>query len=115
MDRVIPSPSTQTEVLPRAKSSAIGELPIEATVSKQDRIGHRRLNKRKPSAGRSKSARKFSPELARIVLDALSKNPIQSDAARNAGIHRKTLEYWVRRSKAGHEGPRRLRYRVARA
>jgi hypothetical protein len=104
MDRVIPSACTQTEILPRAKSSVIAELPIEASVSEQGRIGDRRLNKRKPSAGRSKSARKFSPGLARIVLDALSIEPVQSAAARKAGIHRKTLEYWVKGSKAGHKG-----------
>jgi hypothetical protein len=47
---------------------------------------------------------KFSPERARVVLDSLSERPIQSDAAEKAGIHRKTLENWIKHSKAGDAG-----------
>ena len=40
----------------------------------------------------------------RVVLDNLSERPIQSYAAREAGICRKTLEYWIKHSKAGDDG-----------
>ena len=48
--------------------------------------------------------RQLSPERMRIVLDSLRECPILSNAARKAGIHRKTLEYWIKRSKAGDAG-----------
>ena len=47
---------------------------------------------------------KLSPERMRIVLDSLTERPILSPAATKAGIHRKTLEYWLKRSEAGHDG-----------
>ena len=40
----------------------------------------------------------------RIVLDSLREYPILSIAASKAGIHRKTLEYWIKRSAAGDAG-----------
>jgi hypothetical protein len=40
----------------------------------------------------------------RVVLNALAECPVQSSAAAKAGIHRKALERWIKRSKAGHEG-----------
>jgi hypothetical protein len=60
--------------------------------------------KQKSSAGIAKSARKRSPELMRIVLDILREYPVLSCAAWKAGIHRKTIKYWIKCSKAGHEG-----------
>jgi hypothetical protein len=60
--------------------------------------------KQKPRAGISRSTPKLSPELMRIILDALSEYPVLSYAANKAGIHRKTLEYWLKRSAAGDAG-----------
>jgi hypothetical protein len=54
---------------------------------------------RKPNA-----AQKLSPERMRIVLDALRECPILGHAAAKAGIHPKTLAYWLRCSEAGHDG-----------
>ena len=48
--------------------------------------------------------RQLSPERMRIVLDSLRESPIESNAASKAGIHRKTLEYWIKRSTAGDAG-----------
>ena len=48
--------------------------------------------------------RQLSPERMRIVLDSLREYPILSHAATKAGIHRKTLEYWLKRSEAGDAG-----------
>ena len=60
--------------------------------------------KQKSPARIAKSARKLSPELMQIILDALREYPVQSRAARKAGIHRKALEDWKKRSKAGDDG-----------
>jgi len=46
----------------------------------------------------------LSPERMRIVLDSLTEVPILNHAATKAGIHRKTLEYWLKRSAAGDTG-----------
>ena len=40
-------------------------------------------------------------ERMRIVLDSLTEVRILSHAATKAGIHRKTPEYWIKRSEAG--------------
>ena len=61
------------------------------------------IKKQKPSAGSSKSP-KLSVERMLIVLESLRECPILSRAAEKAGIHRKTLEYWLRCSKAGDDG-----------
>ena len=59
----------------------------------------------------SKARRKLSPELMRIVIESLRERPILSHAAGKAGIHRRTLEYWMKCSKAGKKG---YEHRVAR-
>jgi hypothetical protein len=68
------------------------------------RSGNRQRKKQKLSAGRSKSAPKRSLERMLIVIESLREYPILSHAASNAGIHRKTLEYWLKCSKAGDDG-----------
>jgi hypothetical protein len=40
----------------------------------------------------------------RIVLESLMEYPVLWHAANKAGIHRKTLEYWLKRSAAGDAG-----------
>ena len=64
----------------------------------------RQIKKQKLSAEGAKAERMLSPERMRIVLDSLRKWPILSYAARKAGIHRKTLEYWIKCSAAGRDG-----------
>ena len=60
--------------------------------------------KQKPPAGISRPTPKLSPELMRIILDALREYPVLSDAANEAGIHPKTVKYWRDRSEAGDDG-----------
>ena len=60
--------------------------------------------KQKPRAGISKASPKRSPKIMRIVLDSLTKYPVLWHAASKAGIHRKTLKYWMRHSAAGDDG-----------
>jgi hypothetical protein len=40
----------------------------------------------------------------RVVIESLREYPIQHHAARKAGIHRKTLENWIKYSEAGDDG-----------
>jgi hypothetical protein len=57
--------------------------------------------------GRKRARRRgcqLSPERMRIVLDSLRERPNLSRAAAKAGIHRRTLEYWIKRSMAGDAG-----------
>jgi hypothetical protein len=105
------SGSTQTEVQPRAKAAATETIgpksetnPPAATGRNRDRSGSRQLGEQEQPARISKSTRKLSPELMRIVLDTLREYPVQSYAARMAGIHPKTLAYWLKRSNAGDDG-----------
>ena len=60
--------------------------------------------KQKPPAGISKSTPKLSPKIMRIILNSLREYPVLSYAANKAGIHRKTLKYWMDRSEAGDDG-----------
>jgi hypothetical protein len=60
--------------------------------------------KQKLPAGIARSTPKLSPKIMRIVLNSLRKRPIRYLAALAAGIHPKTLAYWIRRSEAGDDG-----------
>lgn len=66
--------------------------------------GDRQPKKQTPSAGSPKSAPKLSLERMIIVLESLRECRVYARAAEKAGIHRKTLEYWLKCSKAGDDG-----------
>jgi hypothetical protein len=87
-----PNGSTQTELPPGAIDGIRG------------RSGGGQRKTQKPPAGTSKAGPKRSPELMLLVLNSLTEVPIRWHAASQAGIHRKTLEYWIRCSAAGHDG-----------
>jgi hypothetical protein len=103
--------STNAELLWPAKA-ATGEAagsqtestPVGTNGRKRGRSDGRQLKKQEPPAGTSKASPKRSPERMRIVLNTLRKIPLLWHAASKAGIHRKTLEYWIRCSAAGHDG-----------
>jgi hypothetical protein len=78
--------------------------PREAINRKGGPRCDRQRKKQKSSAGFSKSAPRLSLERMLIVLESVLESPILSQAAEKAGIHRKTLAYWLKCSKAGHEG-----------
>jgi hypothetical protein len=104
-NRNVPSGPTQTE--PPSAEAATSETnetetdttPLEETGRKQGRVGRRR-KKRTLSAKALKARRK----LMLAVLEYLTECPVLSAAAGKAGIHRKKLEYWINRSKAGDDG-----------
>jgi hypothetical protein len=103
--------ATKTELLPPAKaatSEAEGPktetTPLGAMGSKRSRSGGRQLKKQKLPAEISELGRKRSPERMRIFLDSLAEYPVLIHATKKAGIHRRTPEYWLKGSAAGHEG-----------
>ena len=71
---------------------------------KRGRRDRSQLDKQKLPARNSKVDRKLSPGRMRMVLDALKECPILARAAAKAGIHHKTLAYWLKCSAAGHDG-----------
>jgi hypothetical protein len=81
--------------------------PVEATVCNQEHSGTcRRENQQAPGQRRktrSKAAQRLLAERMLIVIEALTERPIYRDAAEKAGVHHKTLEYWLKCSKAGNE------------
>jgi hypothetical protein len=78
--------------------------PLGAVGPKRGRRRGRQPENQKQPAEVAKAGRMLSPARMRIVLDSLTKEPILYHAATRAGIHRKTLEYWLRRSAAGDVG-----------
>jgi hypothetical protein len=101
--------STNAELLRPAKAamregSQTESTPLGTIGRKRGRSGGRQLKKQKPPAGISKAGPRLSPKRMRIVLNSLRETPILWHAASKAGIHRKTLEYWIRCSAAGHDG-----------
>ena len=78
--------------------------PLGAVGPKRGRRRGRQPENQKLPAEVAKAGRMLSPERMRIVLDSLTEVPILYHAATKAGIHRKTLEYWLRRSAAGDAG-----------
>ena len=77
----------------RPRESTAPPTPVKESAEKQ-----------KPPAGIARSTPKLCPELMLLVLDTLAEYPFYYYAANKAGIHRKTLAYWIRRSEAGDDG-----------
>ena len=57
-----------------------------------------------PTSLPTSKAEPLPPKIMRIVLNFLRERPILYLAALAAGIHPKTLAYWIRRSEAGDDG-----------
>jgi hypothetical protein len=104
-------PTSKAEPLPPGKEATseaekpkTETTPLAAIGGKPGRSGGGQPKKEKPPVGIPKSTPKLSPELMRIILNALREYPLLSYAANKAGIHRKTLKYWMDRSAAGDDG-----------
>jgi hypothetical protein len=99
----LPTPLTTTVENGTTKAELL--LPAKAVMSEAE--GPKTETTPLAAMGRKRGRRRgrqVSPERMRIVLDSLRERPILSDAAAKAGIHRKTLEYWLKRSEAGDDG-----------
>jgi hypothetical protein len=103
--------TTKAELLPPGKAATReAEKPKTETTppAAMGRKGGRndgcQLKKQKLLAGTSKAGPKFSPDLMLIVINSLTQVPMLWHAASEAGIHRKTLAYWLDRSEAGYDG-----------
>jgi hypothetical protein len=77
------------------------EIPTAPTPLKQGRLSPRKIREKEPSAENSADRRKWSPALARLVINRLARNPYLIVAANIAGLHRNTILYWRNRSAAG--------------
>jgi hypothetical protein len=95
-----PEPCSPEAATSETNESETDTTPLEEMDHKQGRAGGRPRKKRKLSAKVLKARRKRM----RVVLEYLREVPILSHAASKAGIHRKTLEYMIRRSKADGDG-----------
>jgi hypothetical protein len=71
---------------------------------KRGRRDRGQLDQKKFPGRNPEVVRKLSPERMRMVLDALREYPVLDRAAAKAGIHPKTLAYWLKCSAAGYEG-----------
>lgn len=78
--------------------------PLKAVGRKRGRSGGRKIKKQKPPAEVSKAGRKRTLACMVLILDILTEYPVLRHAARKAGIHRKTLEYWIKHNAAGDDG-----------
>ncbi len=91
--------------LPVTLSDATGSkeetTSLGAVGRKRGRRRARQLENQKLPVENAKARRM---ELMLIVLNSLTEVPILWHAANKAGIHRKTLEYWIKRSAAGDAG-----------
>ena len=101
--------TTKAELLPpatAATSEADGSKtalpPLGAMGGKRSRGGGRQPKKQKLSAETSELGRKRTPQRMRIVLDSLAEDGVLIHATNKAGIDRRTPEYWLKGSMAGH-------------
>jgi len=78
--------------------------PLGAMGSKRSRGGGRQLKKQKLPAEISALGRKRSPARLRLFLDSVAEYPVKSHASKKAGVHRRTPDYWLKRSAAGDAG-----------
>jgi hypothetical protein len=105
----VPDGSTRAELAPGAKalrSETSRPKAERASPGEMDRArgGSDARQKQSQPAQIAKVKRKLSPERMRLVLNSLRQYPFLWWAADKAGIHRKTLENWIRDSKAGAKG-----------
>lgn len=102
---LLPECAAQTvdaTVATEAKGSKTATDPVGPAARERDHSDSRQPKKQKLRSGLLKRRRRL--KLMRIVLDALRERPILWMAAGKAGIHRRTLEYMIKCSKAGRDG-----------
>ena len=102
---------TQTDLVPSTEAATTETQPPETETTphddparKPEQNAGRQREKQMSPARKANAAQKLSPERMRIVFDALKEWPVLDHAAAKAGIHPKTLAYWLRSSEAGHGG-----------
>jgi hypothetical protein len=95
--------STNAELLPPAKAAMSEAVGSQTESTPVGAIG-RKLGRSGPLAGTSKTGPKRSHERMLIVLNSLTEVPILAHTAETAGIHPKTIKYWMDRSEAGDDG-----------
>lgn len=99
----VPNVSPQTEVVPDgdAAETEVNGVGEKARPAQAD---YRQTQKHNRVGGNADTRRTLSPKCMRTVIEALRERPIRASAAAKAGIHRKTLENWLKCSTAGQHG-----------
>lgn len=98
-----PTGPTQLEPPPRAEAAVSETMETETeTILAGGMAGHGPRGRHLPA--RTSKRQKRRHERMRILLDSLREVPILWQAARKAGVHRRTPEYWIKRSAAGDDG-----------
>jgi hypothetical protein len=111
VDEILPSGSAQTELLPSTEAAKRETKECNTEAGLLGAMGHKRRGSDHGQIKKKKQISKAGQRLLRqrmrrmlIVINTLTESPILSNAARKAGIHRKTLEHWIKRSAAGDAG-----------
>jgi hypothetical protein len=97
----LPNVSVQAKVLLGDKTTN-GGIEEEPVPGESD--GHESEKQKLSAAEDANSRQKRTPERMQIVIAALRENPFYERAAAKAGIHRKTLAYWLKCSEDGRDG-----------
>ena len=107
-----PSGSTRTALLPKAAAATSETNEPNTQPDQLDNPDYKpdpsvvcqQPEKQQLPGKKTRVRPKLSPERMLIVIEALRECPILSSAAAKAGIHPKTLSYWLQCSKAGDDG-----------
>jgi hypothetical protein len=97
-------PLEPTLPIPETTTVENGGVTVAANETKEPKTETTPLGAMGRKRGRRRSRQDSLEESLRIVVDSLRECPILSVAAAKAGIHRKTLEYRLKRSEAGDDG-----------
>jgi len=89
-------------VASEAKGPKTETDPLGPPGRERGRSDSRQRKKQKPRPGILKRRRRL--KVMRVIIEALRKCPTLWRAALKAGIHRRTLEYMIKCSKAGRDG-----------
>jgi hypothetical protein len=107
-DENLPNRSIQNGVLLSEAAAApiteVSKTPTENPDGECDLGANCLLEQQKQPSENPRAGQKRTLERMQIVVASLKEYPILARAAFKAGIHRKTLENWLKCSTAGHEG-----------
>lgn len=81
-----------------------GDVTVAVSETKEPKTETTPLGAMDRKRGRRRGRQDSLEKSLRIIVDSLRESPILSVAAAKAGIHRKTLEYRLKRSEAGDDG-----------
>jgi hypothetical protein len=102
LNKTLPSASAPTEVLPGQEAANREADGIEVEANSVESGDQQSEQQNLPP--NTKLRQKLTAERMLIVIEAFRESPIRSRAADKAGIHPKTLAYWLKCSQTGQDG-----------